>query len=280
MSLLHLRQRLNSVRFSLSRYYVEQELHIKCAIHNGYIKQRHFATKAFSEPSRKLPANGPGLKEFLIAGKNSLVAQANPIIPENTIPYLNGLDYSGHGRKVFFEVFGCQMNVNDTEIVWSILKDSGYEKVDTADRADVVLLMTCAIREKAESKVISHEINSNIKYEMFHFEAVKAHNSDCSFQIWTRLRQLAIEKKKRKTVGKVYQVGILGCMAERLKTDLLEKEKSVDVISGPDSYKDLPRLLTVTKSGQSAVNVLLSLDETYADIIPVRLNQDAVTAFV
>lgn len=75
-------------------------------------------------------------------------------------------------------------------------------------------------------------------------------------------------------------MGILGCMAERLKTDLLEKEKSVDVISGPDSYKDLPRLLTITQSGQSAVNVLLSFDETYADIIPVRLNQNAVTAFV
>lgn len=91
---------------------------------------------------------------------------------------------------------------------------------------------------------------------------------------------MATEKRKRKAIGKQYQVGILGCMAERLKTDLLEKEKSVDVISGPDSYKDLPRLLTITKSGQSAVNVLLSLDETYADIMPVRLDQNAITAFV
>lgn len=91
---------------------------------------------------------------------------------------------------------------------------------------------------------------------------------------------MAAEKKKRKIIGKYYQVGILGCMAERLKTELLEKEKSVDVISGPDSYKDLPRLLTITKSGQSAVNVLLSLDETYADVMPVRLDQNAVTAFV
>lgn len=91
---------------------------------------------------------------------------------------------------------------------------------------------------------------------------------------------MAIEKRKRKAIGKHYQVGILGCMAERLKTEVLEKEKSVDVISGPDSYKDLPRLLTITKSGQSAVNVLLSLDETYADIMPVRLDQNAVTAFV
>lgn len=89
---------------------------------------------------------------------------------------------------------------------------------------------------------------------------------------------MAAIKKKRK--GEQFQVGILGCMAERLKTELLEKEKSVDVVAGPDSYKDLPRLLAITKSGQNAVNVLLSLDETYADIMPVRLNKDAVTAFV
>lgn len=92
---------------------------------------------------------------------------------------------------------------------------------------------------------------------------------------------MAKEKQLRRATGKTYQVGILGCMAERLKIQLLEKEKSVDVISGPDSYKDLPRLLAITKTGgPSAVNVLLSLDETYADIIPVRLNQNAVTAFV
>lgn len=91
---------------------------------------------------------------------------------------------------------------------------------------------------------------------------------------------MANEKRTRRSIGKTFQVGILGCMAERLKTELLEKEKSVDVISGPDSYKDLPRLLAITKSGPSAVNVLLSLDETYADVIPVRLNQNAVTAFV
>lgn len=164
MKLLHLRHQLNGVRFSLLRHYVEQELPIKCAVNSGYVHQRCFSSKAAIRPSGKLPAKGPGLKEFLIAGKNSLVAQANPIQPENTIPYLNELDYSGHGRKVFFEVYGCQMNVNDTEIVWSILKDNGYEKADSADVADVVLLMTCAIREKAETKVSSfnkHCIISN-----------------------------------------------------------------------------------------------------------------------
>lgn len=87
-------------------------------------------------------------------------------------------------------------------------------------------------------------------------------------------------KRKRQTTGDIFQVGVLGCMAERLKTQLLETERSVDVVSGPDSYKDLPRLLSITKSGQSAVNVLLSLDETYADIMPVRLNPDSVTAYM
>lgn len=91
--------------------------------------------------------------------------------------------------------------------------------------------------------------------------------------------QLAKVKKLRKDIKRL-QVGVLGCMAERLKTELLEKEQSVDVVAGPDSYKDLPRLLAVTQSGQSAVNVLLSLDETYADVMPVRLNQDSVTAFL
>lgn len=91
---------------------------------------------------------------------------------------------------------------------------------------------------------------------------------------------MAQQKRLRRKVGKNFQIGILGCMAERLKTDLLEKEKSVDVIGGPDSYKDLPRLLYVAESGQSAVNVLLSLDETYADIIPVRMNENSVTAYL
>lgn len=99
-------------------------------------------------------------------------------------------------------------------------------------------------------------------------------------QIWSRLRELSHQKRIRRLARKNFQIGILGCMAERLKTDLLEKEKSVDVIGGPDSYKDLPRLLYVAEGGQSAVNVLLSLDETYADIVPVRMNEDSVTAFV
>ncbi|XP_059609097.1 CDK5RAP1-like protein [Phlebotomus argentipes] len=194
---------------------------------------------------RILPA-GPGLKEFLVAGKNFPAPNKSAIAED--VPYLSALDISGQNRKVFFEVYGCQMNVSDTEVVWSILKGHDYQKVEDFREADVVLLITCAIREGAETK------------------------------IWNRLQQLSLYKSKRKSV---LQIGILGCMAERLKTQVLEKERLVDVVAGPDSYKDLPRLLAVTRDGQqSAVNVLLSLDETYADVTPIRLNSSSVTAFV
>lgn len=153
MQFSHLRNQLNIKRFNLIRCVVEHKFGGLVVIRNSYVHQRYFSSKIAVKPSSKLPAKGPGLKEFLIAGKNSLVAQPNPITPENTIPYLDAIDYNGNGRKVFFEVYGCQMNVNDTEIVWSILKDHGYEKVESIDDANVVLLMTCAIREKAESKV-------------------------------------------------------------------------------------------------------------------------------
>lgn len=153
MRILQFRNQLNLNRFSFLRCCTEQELSANVSIRLRSVKQRYLSTKASVKSSIRLPVKGPGLKEFLIAGKNSLIAQNNPIVPEDTIPYLNELDYSGHGRKIFFEVYGCQMNVNDTEIVWSILKDSDYQKCDSAEEADVVLLMTCAIREKAESKV-------------------------------------------------------------------------------------------------------------------------------
>ncbi|GAB0097998.1 CDK5RAP1-like protein [Sergentomyia squamirostris] len=198
--------------------------------------------------TKALP-NGPGLKEFLIAGKNFPSPKQQQI--GEKVPYLSDEEISGQNRKVFFEVYGCQMNVSDTEIVWSILQKHGYEKVDDVKYADIILLITCAIREGAEAK------------------------------IWTRLHHLSIYKSKRPKNADPLQIGVLGCMAERLKTQVLEKERLVDVVAGPDSYKDLPRLLAVTRNGhQSAVNVLLSLDETYADVTPVRLNSTSVTAFV
>lgn len=115
-----------------------------------------------SSGKRQSLQNGPNLKQFLIAGKSSFIAQKNVLSPRDTVPYLDGIDYDGQGRKVFFEVYGCQMNVNDTEIVWSILKSNGYKKAETADCADVILLMTCAIREKAESKVSRIHVPINI----------------------------------------------------------------------------------------------------------------------
>lgn len=171
MRLLNIRHQLYSLQSGLLRQCVEQKkspvgISATAVVVKHYNGQRRYSASnvaaAEAPPIKsngRLPANGPGLKEFLIAGrKPALVAQSmrnNPIVPENTVPYLDELDYNGQGRKVFFEVYGCQMNVNDTEIVWSILKNNGYEKVDSAEAADIVLLMTCAIREKAETKVIN-----------------------------------------------------------------------------------------------------------------------------
>ncbi|KAL1464950.1 hypothetical protein WDU94_004550, partial [Cyamophila willieti] len=193
--------------------------------------------------------NGPSLGEFIRSSQG--IEPGHEIQKEELVPYLNQDDLHGHNRKVFFEVFGCQMNVNDTEVVWSILKRNGYTKVNHPRDADVILVMTCAIRENAEGKV------------------------------WERLKfYRSIKQANKKSRTFPLKIGILGCMAERLKKALLEKEQSLDLVAGPDSYKDLPRLLALTYANQTAINVLLSLDETYADISPVRLNEDSVSAFV
>lgn len=143
------------------------------------------------------------------------------------------------------------MNVNDTEIAWSILQRKGYRRTTDVEEADVVLLVTCSIRDKAEQT------------------------------IWNRLQMLTAMKRKRlKAWHTPMKIGILGCMAERLKTELLEREKLVDVLAGPDAYRDLPRLLTVAGGGQQASNVLLSLEETYADVMPVHRTQQGYSAFV
>ena len=149
-------------------------------------------------------------------------------------------------RKLYIESYGCQMNFSDSEIVTSILQEGGYATTSNFEVADVILLNTCAIRENAEQKVRN------------------------------RLKNFTHLKKKRP--GMV--VGVLGCMAERLKTKFLEEEKIVDVVAGPDAYRDLPNLLSEAEDGQKAINVFLSKEETYADISPVRLNSNGVTAFV
>uniref|UniRef100_A0A096LYP5 Mitochondrial tRNA methylthiotransferase CDK5RAP1 n=1 Tax=Poecilia formosa TaxID=48698 RepID=A0A096LYP5_POEFO len=195
---------------------------------------------------RRQVASGPRLQDFI---KSPVTLAVN--CEHTDEHYLSeDLGLLGDGRKVYFETYGCQMNVNDTEIAWSILQKKGYQRAADLNQADVVLLVTCSIREKAEQT------------------------------IWNRLQQLTAMKKKRLKTNSPMKIGILGCMAERLKTELLEREKLVDVLAGPDAYRDLPRLLAAAAGGQQASNVLLSLEETYADIMPVQHASQGRSAFV
>lgn len=153
---------------------------------------------------------------------------------------------TGRTRKLYIESYGCQMNFSDSEIVSSILFKEGFDTTSDLNVADVIFLNTCSIREKAE-------------------QTVRA-----------RLRQINVLKKTRP--GMI--VGVLGCMAERLKAKLLEEEKLVDMVVGPDAYRELPSLISEVDGGLRAVNVLLSREETYADINPIRLNSNGVSAFI
>ena len=157
-----------------------------------------------------------------------------------------------NGRRVLIETYGCQMNVADSELVASILGGEGYGLAASEDEADVILINTCAIREKAEDRVRG------------------------------RLGRFRAQKKRRAAAGEPeLTIGVLGCMAERLRAKLLDQEKLVDIVAGPDAYRDLPRLLAETReTGQAAVNVHLSREETYADLTPVRYDTNGVSAFV
>jgi len=170
----------------------------------------------------------------------------NKVIDEALQGTATMLENENGGKKLYVESYGCQMNFSDSEVVASIMANEGYSTTRNIDEADVVLINTCSIRENAE----------------------------------TRVRNRLTDFKKRKEDQPNLVVGILGCMAERLKQSLLEEEKLVDLVAGPDAYRDLPNLVEEVGSGQKAVNVLLSREETYADISPVRLDQGGVTAFV
>ena len=146
-------------------------------------------------------------------------------------------------KKVYIETYGCQMNVNDSEVVLSILQDAGYTLTESIEDASLILANTCSIRDNAEQR------------------------------IWGRIDQFRLQKKSRPDVI----IGILGCMAERLKEKLLEK---VDLVAGPDSYRSLPQLLEAVAPGKPQINVLLSHEETYAEISPVRLDKNGVSAFI
>lgn len=150
------------------------------------------------------------------------------------------------GRKLFLESYGCQMNFADSEVVASILIDKGYTTTQDYTEADVIFVNTCAIRENAEARV----------------------------------RQRLRDYKKVKKTNKNLLIGVLGCMAERLKHQFLEQEQLVDMVVGPDAYRDLPNLIATAEGGQQAINVILSKEETYADITPVRLDHNGVSAFI
>jgi tRNA-2-methylthio-N6-dimethylallyladenosine synthase len=157
-----------------------------------------------------------------------------------------GENANNSGKKLYIESYGCAMNFADSEVVASILAKDGFRTTTNFEEADVILLNTCSIRENAE----------------------------------VRVRKRLHDFKKQKKSQPELIVGILGCMAERLKQNLLEEEKLVDIVAGPDSYRDLPNLIEEVGTGQKAVNVLLSREETYADISPVRLDKGGVSAFV
>lgn len=153
---------------------------------------------------------------------------------------------AGEGRKLYIETYGCQMNSGDSEVVVSILQAEGFVYTEALSEADIILINTCSIRDNAEQR------------------------------IWARLRELKPYKKRKREL----LVGVIGCMAERLKDELIMREDVVDIVAGPDSYRDLPRLLREAGAGGSAVNVLLSREETYAEISPVRLDKNGVSAYI
>ncbi|MCX6321919.1 MAG: tRNA (N6-isopentenyl adenosine(37)-C2)-methylthiotransferase MiaB [Bacteroidia bacterium] len=149
-------------------------------------------------------------------------------------------------KKVYIETYGCQMNVVDSEVVVSILSGAGYVPTDNIGDAGLILINTCSIRDNAEQR------------------------------IWGRLKAISHLKKRKHDV----KIGIIGCMAERLKEKLIETDKLVDIVVGPDAYRELPLLVAEAEAGHKAVNVLLSREETYADISPVRMDKNGVSSFV
>ena len=153
---------------------------------------------------------------------------------------------TGEGKKLFIETYGCQMNAGDSEIVVSIMQEHGYRYTEDIDQADIILINTCSIRDNAEQR------------------------------IWGRLSAMRQIKKRKPTLI----VGIIGCMAERLKEQLIEKGTGVDIVAGPDSYRSLPELVRTAENGAKGINVELSKEETYAEIAPVRLDRNGVSAFI
>jgi len=162
--------------------------------------------------------------------------------PTNIVPIKMG----NSPRKLYIETYGCQMNINDSEVVASVLAQGGVIITKEIKEADIILINTCSIRDNAEIRVRG------------------------------RLQQFRVQKQRRPHLI----IGVIGCMAERLKEELLDQEKMVDIVAGPDAYRDLPRLIDMAITGNKAVNVILSAEETYADITPVRMDENKISSFV
>ncbi|KAI7891024.1 uncharacterized protein EV154DRAFT_509760 [Mucor mucedo] len=198
-------------------------------------------------------SRSPSLQDFLAQRQ---IPNAKPVdsalARPDQVPYLQAQGQQlGRGRKFYIEVYGCQMNVNDTEILNSIMTKTGFERTDNLDEANVVFLVTCAIRDNAEVR------------------------------IWDRLKYLRHYKTKI-NVDNPPIVGVLGCMAERLKTKLLEEDRLVDIVCGPDGYRSIPHLISLAEDEYDGgvANVMLSADETYADVMPMRLDTNSVSGWV
>ncbi|GLJ05396.1 hypothetical protein SUGI_0017520 [Cryptomeria japonica] len=211
---------------------------------------QYFSDSQLQKPKKKKA--GPDLNYFVLKAQaqasSQLSSEIEPSAVQNTLK-----------GRIYHETYGCQMNVNDMEIVLAIMKSVGYtEVVDTPENAEVIFINTCAIRENAEQKV----------WQRLNY-------------FWFLKREWKTNIQKRRAWSVVPpKIVVLGCMAERLKEKIIEADKMVDVVCGPDAYRDLPRLLEAVDYGQKGVNTLLSLEETYADISPVRIASNSVTAFV
>ncbi|OAY60807.1 CDK5RAP1-like protein [Manihot esculenta] len=211
---------------------------------------------AHSHHSVSNKTDGLGLHHF-VARASLSAAQTQPnLVPASEV----SPDSQIHPRgRIYHETYGCQMNINDMEIVLSIMKDAGYsEVVGVPESAEIIFINTCAIRDNAEQKVWQR---------LNYFWFLKRH--------WKS--NVAIGRSQSVCPPKVV---VLGCMAERLKDKILDTDKMVDVVCGPDAYRDLPRLLEEVDYGQKGINTLLSLEETYADISPVRISKNSISAFV
>ncbi|TYJ14272.1 hypothetical protein E1A91_A10G106600v1 [Gossypium mustelinum] len=252
---IHRRCRFNSLRFFPSKPFASHSNSHRHFSHKPLRKS--FAldvSRSFSQSHHLLNADLPTLHHFI--AQSSLMASQPP---PRIFPTDESVSEVASKGRIYHETYGCQMNINDMEIVLSIMKNAGYsETVEVPENAEIIFINTCAIRDNAEQKVWQR-----LNYFWFLKRCWKS-NVDSG-----RAQSLRPPK-----------VVVLGCMAERLKDKILDADKMVDVVCGPDAYRDLPRLLEEVDYGQKGINTLLSLEETYADISPVRISKNAVMAFV